>query len=102
MTKMSGSSQRAGRGILEKAERRLPGQLHRIAPGGRIDDRHVGDEALALLVHVEPLDEPRQRMRNVQLLPELQHRFGEAVETALDAAIGGEPRDALLDRAAVE
>jgi hypothetical protein len=52
---------------LQYFQRALLRQLHRIAAGSRVDNRHVADQRLALLVGVKSFDETAQRMRHFQL-----------------------------------
>src|SRR5690606_39495204 len=52
--------------------RRLFGELDRIAAGARVGNRHGRDLCLAPGVHLQPLDQVRQGVRNLEILPQLQ------------------------------
>src|SRR5215218_6698260 len=73
-------------------------ELHRIAAGGRVLRRHLHDLIDLVLADLQTLE----RVRDTELLAQLQHEIHEGAEAWPQANVGGEPLHLVLDGLAVE
>src|SRR3954466_7912078 len=73
-------------------------ELHRIAAGGRVLRRHLHDLIDLVVADLQTL----KRVRDTELLAQLQHEIHEGAEARPQANVGGEPLHLVLDGLAIE